>query len=94
MTPALRMTDIRKSFSEADERRCVLNGVDLELEFGRLGVVTGVSGRGKSTLLAIAGGLMAPDQGSVQVAGVDVGSMSCIAPRWVSFSRCPTPSRR
>ena len=39
-------------------------------------VVTGPSGAGKSTLLHIAGGLDAPDSGTVAVAGQDVWSMS------------------
>jgi ABC-type lipoprotein export system ATPase subunit len=39
-------------------------------------VVTGPSGAGKSTVLHIAGGLDAPDSGSVAVAGQDVRAMS------------------
>ena len=60
MTAMLQMEGVAKSFGEGDERRQVLRRVDLVLEPGRLGVVSGVSGRGKSTLLAIAGGLIAP----------------------------------
>lgn len=75
MTAMLQMEGVAKSFGEGDERRQVLRRVDLVLEPGRLGVVSGVSGRGKSTLLAIAGGLMRPDEGTVRVCGQDVGTL-------------------
>ena len=49
---------------------------DFSLNAGEFVVVTGPSGAGKSTLLHIAGGLDAPDLGTVAVAGQDVWSMS------------------
>jgi ABC-type lipoprotein export system ATPase subunit len=54
----------------------VLVDVDFTLNAGEFVVVTGPSGAGKSTLLHIAGGLDAPDSGTVAVAGQDVWSMS------------------
>lgn len=75
MTAMLQMEGVAKSFGTSGERRQVLRGVDLVLEPGRLGVVSGVSGRGKSTLLAIAGGLVAPDEGTVRVCGQDVAAL-------------------
>ena len=48
---------------------------DFTLEAGEFVVVTGPSGAGKSTLLHIAGGLDAPDSGTVAVAGQDVWAM-------------------
>ena len=49
---------------------------DFTLDSGEFVVVTGPSGAGKSTLLHIAGGLDAPDSGTVAVNGEDVWSMS------------------
>src|SRR5262249_61183935 len=52
-----------------------LAGFDIHLEPGEFVLVTGPSGAGKSTLLHIAGGLDAPDSGTVAVAGQDMWSM-------------------
>lgn len=53
----------------------MLIDVDLTLHAGEFVVVTGPSGAGKSTLLHVAGGLDAPDSGTVAVNGHDVWSM-------------------
>lgn len=53
----------------------VLDDFDFTLDAGDFVVVTGPSGAGKSTLLHIAGGLDAPDTGTVAVSGQDVWTM-------------------
>ncbi len=50
----------------------VLNGVDLEIDKGRTMVVMGRSGSGKSVLLKHIMGLMVPEEGSIDVDGVNV----------------------
>jgi len=47
-----------------------LDRVSLEIPAGRIVLVTGPSGAGKSTLADLAGGLIAPDEGSVRIDGV------------------------
>ena len=49
---------------------------DFTLDAGEFVVVTGRSGAGRSSLLHIAGGLDAPDAGTVAMAGQDVWAMS------------------
>jgi ABC-type multidrug transport system ATPase subunit len=49
----------------------VLAGVDLELEPGTIVAISGRNGTGKTTLLRIAAGIIAPDAGAVSVAGFD-----------------------
>jgi ABC-type multidrug transport system ATPase subunit len=50
--------------------RTVLDGVDLELAHGTATAIVGRNGVGKTTLLRIAGGLIAPDSGSVSMMGL------------------------
>src|SRR6185312_8691187 len=76
MTPVLELKGVGKTYRRGDEQVCVLVDFDFTLDAGEFVVVTGPSGAGKSTLLHIAGGLDAPDNGTVEVTGRDVWSMS------------------
>jgi ABC-type lipoprotein export system ATPase subunit len=76
MTPVLRLEGVGKTYRRGDEQVRALVDVDFTLDAGEFVVVTGPSGAGKSTLLHIAGGLDAPDSGTVAVTGKDVWSMS------------------
>jgi nitrate/nitrite transport system ATP-binding protein len=68
----LRLKNIRKSFDSESERLPVLDGIDLDIEEGEFVAILGFSGTGKSTLLSILGGLIAPDEGSVQLKGREI----------------------
>jgi ABC-type lipoprotein export system ATPase subunit len=74
--PVLQLKGVDKTYSRGDEQVHVLADFDFTLDTGEFVVVTGPSGAGKSTLLHIAGGLDAPDNGTVEVTGRDVWSMS------------------
>jgi ABC-type lipoprotein export system ATPase subunit len=74
--PVLRLEGVGKRYQRGDEHVRVLVDVDFTLDAGEFVVVTGPSGAGKSTLLHIAGGLDAPDDGSVAVGGQDMWAMS------------------
>ena len=76
MTPVLQLTGVGKTYRRGDEQVRVLVDFDFTLNAGEFVVVTGPSGAGKSTLLHVAGGLDAPDSGTVAVAGQDVWAMS------------------
>lgn len=56
-------------------RRDVLDRVSLEVPQGKLFVLLGPSGGGKSTLLRVIAGLEAPDGGTVQIEGQDVTNL-------------------
>jgi ABC-type lipoprotein export system ATPase subunit len=72
----LQLKGVGKTYRRGDEQVHVLVDFDFTLDVGEFVVVTGPSGAGKSTLLHIAGGLDAPDSGTVSVTGQDVWSMS------------------
>lgn len=64
--------NITKSFGSLQ----VLKGIDLHINKGEVVSIVGPSGAGKTTLLQIIGTLDKPDNGSVIVDGIDVGSLS------------------
>jgi ABC-type lipoprotein export system ATPase subunit len=76
MTPVLQLEGVVKTYRRGEEHVHVLVDFDFTLDAGEFVIVTGPSGVGKSTLLHIAGGLDAPDTGTVAVAGQDVWAMT------------------
>jgi ABC-type lipoprotein export system ATPase subunit len=79
ITPVLQLEGVAKTYRRGDEQVRVLVDFDFTLGAGEFVVVTGPSGAGKSTLLHIAGGLDAPDTGTVAVSGQNMWSMSARA---------------
>lgn len=67
----IRLRGLRKSFGP----KTVLDGLDLDVHDGESLVVVGGSGTGKSVLLKHMIGLLRPDEGSVEVDGVDLTSL-------------------
>lgn len=68
----IKASEIYKRFSTVE----ALSGVSLEVAKGEIVAIVGASGAGKSTLLQILGTLMPADSGSVQIAGIEVGTLS------------------
>ena len=66
--PAIRLRGVKKAFGSFQ----VLRGVDLDIPQGQTTVVIGLSGAGKSVLLKVIMGLVAPDEGTVEITGVDI----------------------
>jgi ABC-2 type transport system ATP-binding protein len=66
--PTLELHDVRKRWPKA--KQPVLAGVDLELAPGEVAWVAGSNGVGKTTLLRIIAGLLAPDGGTVRLEGM------------------------
>lgn len=65
----LRLEKISKRYQRPDQSVEALVGVSLEIGEGEFVVVRGPSGCGKTTLLLTAGGLLAPDSGTVTICG-------------------------
>lgn len=70
---AIDIKDIKKSF---DGKDFVLNGINLQIPKGRITVVIGFSGTGKSVLLKHILGLLKPTSGSIHVLGEEITSQS------------------
>ena len=64
----INLVDIHKSYGN----NVVLNGLNLFIEVGRVTVIIGQSGGGKSVLLKHMIGLIRPDKGKVEIDGQDI----------------------
>lgn len=65
----LRLSGITKAYRDGAEKNIVLDDVSLCVEKGEFAAIVGPSGSGKSTLLTIAGMLLSPDSGSIEIMG-------------------------
>ncbi len=65
----LEMNNIRYSY---DNKRNVLNGINMALDEGKMYAILGQSGCGKTTLLSLLGGLDSPVDGQILYDGQDI----------------------
>jgi phospholipid/cholesterol/gamma-HCH transport system ATP-binding protein len=65
---AVAIRDLHKSFGSQK----VLDGIDLEVETGKITVIIGKSGGGKSVLLKHIIGLLKPDRGEIWIDGTEI----------------------
>ena len=72
----VELRDISRVYTSGDHALKALDGVNLNLEEGKLIVVLGPSGAGKSTLLNLLGGLDSPTSGTITVGGTDISLYS------------------
>ena len=73
----IRVRGIHKTFGPQH----VLRGVDLDVERGKINIIIGGSGQGKSVLMKHLMGLLKPDQGEIRVDGEDIVPLDDVAMR-------------
>jgi phospholipid/cholesterol/gamma-HCH transport system ATP-binding protein len=74
MDAAIKLTELKKSFDGGKD--FVLKGINLSIPRGKITVIIGFSGTGKSVLLKHILGLITPTSGSIQVLGKELSKMS------------------
>ena len=67
--PVLELRGVAKAFTTATARRPVLRDVDLSVGRGEFVAVVGGSGAGKTTLISLIAGPIAPDEGEILLDG-------------------------
>src|SRR5438128_8816472 len=73
--PVIEGRDVRKTFSrETGEIVQALDGISLQVDPGKLTALVGPDGAGKTNLIRLVAGLMAPDGGELRVLDVDVAA--------------------
>lgn len=76
LNPALALEDVTLVHGDGEETVTALDHVTLRVEPGEFVAIVGPSGAGKSSLLAVAGALTPPTQGSVRLDGIDLSVAS------------------
>lgn len=72
----IKTTDLSRHYKVGKEKVIALDGVNLEIEKGRICAILGTSGSGKSTLLNMLAGLEKPTSGSVQIGKCRIDKLS------------------
>lgn len=72
----ISLQNIVLTYPDGDSRITAVNNISLEVAKGNIVGITGPSGSGKSSLLAVASTLIIPDSGTVILDGEDITGMS------------------
>lgn len=79
------MKDIDKSYRDGEAQRMILDHVNLTVRAGEFVAIVGPSGCGKSTLLNIAGMMLSPDSGEIELCGQVVSALP--KKKWTQIRR-------
>ncbi len=72
---AIAARGLSKWFGEGEARTVAVRNVALEVRMGEMLYIVGPSGSGKTTLLSMISGILRPNEGSVQIEGVDLWNL-------------------
>jgi ABC-type lipoprotein export system ATPase subunit len=72
----LSCSEVRKTYQTGTGAVEAVRGVDLRIPAGQFAAIIGRSGSGKSSLMAMIGGLSRPDSGQISVHGTEIWSLN------------------
>ena len=81
--PLLRLSRLVRRFAGAD--RAAVDDLSFEVAAGEFYALLGPNGAGKTTTLRMIAGLLAPDAGTIEIAGIDLSSAPLDARRVVAY---------
>ena len=73
---AVRIRGVSKHFGSGDRRVQALSGVDWDVYKGEMSLIVGPSGCGKTTLLSVIAGILDTDEGTVNIFGTEITSLT------------------
>src|SRR5579875_3197229 len=73
---AVQVRGVSKHFGKGEQRVTALDRVDWDVYKGQFSLIIGPSGCGKTTLLSVIAGILDADEGTVEIFGREVTSMS------------------
>ena len=76
MTKILNVRNLGKTYKSGDKNLTVLDAITFDIEAGATFSIVGPSGSGKTTLLGLCAGLDKADQGTIELCGVELGTLS------------------
>ena len=76
MPKVISLSNVSKSYWQADKEISVLNNINLEIEEGEMISITGPSGSGKTTLLNIIALIDSLDSGKLNIFGHDLSNIN------------------
>ena len=74
--PSVEVINVRKVYPSGDGERAVLDGASATIGSGERVAILGPSGSGKFTLLNLLSGIDEPDQGTIEINGSDLRTLS------------------
>ena len=74
--PLIRIRGLAKAYRRGGQVLPVLNDINLDVGRGEFVALMGPSGSGKSTLLNLIAGIDQPNEGTIEVDGVDIATLS------------------
>jgi putative ABC transport system ATP-binding protein len=74
--PIVQLHDVTKIYGYGETAVRAVAQINLQMCSGELVLILGPSGAGKTTLLSLIGGLLHPTSGSIQVAGIELTTLS------------------